>query len=348
MESNSSLTSSMYETFSKGRDLIDSSILPSMMVVTLALGVILQALGACMNGINVVVFFRLGLKDSVGLSFFVLSMSDFVYMLCNVIGTNVCLLVSMFYSGMPWANDFGTFGNFFIWYIVVFKDYTLTVSAFIALARCCLVALPFHFKSVFTLYRTCISLVAIFLFMVLIHIPMLFTQGLELVFDSRTNGTRLVTWQGPYRKDTLAFHDLVIRNIVPYFCIIVIAFCLIILSAKLITASKFRKGLSKNHKTSAKSSERDLSSRDVRVIKAVCFISGSYFLGFLPTAMQSFFRAIFPEFNIGKTYTTSFYLVLFIAITVSHFNSAINIVFYWMFNTKFREQLTQMLTQVFG
>ncbi|KAK0054424.1 neuromedin-U receptor 1 [Biomphalaria pfeifferi] len=323
------------------KDLVPSNIVPTIATVTIALGFVLQMLGAATNYISIVVFCRAGLRDSVSLSFFVLSLSDFVYMLSNGLGSNLCQLVGMADPGNLVAKDFGVFGNFFIWYIVVFKDYTLTVSAFIAVARCCLVSLPLQFRSVFTLYRTSVSLLVIFIIMVVIHMPMLFTQGLEFSFDLRTNTTRLVSWQGASRKETLAFHDLVVRNIVPYSCIIIIALCLIILTSKLFSASKFRKSLTKVHTDTCKEkfAEGELSSRDIRVIKAVCFISGSYFIGFLPTAMQSIFRVIFPEFNLGKTYSNSFVLLLCFAVIITYFNSTINIVFYWTYNTKYREQL---------
>ncbi|KAH9514876.1 hypothetical protein Btru_021212 [Bulinus truncatus] len=340
---NAIFTSSSQTSIDKRVDFIDASVVPTIAVLTLASGFVIQMLGAVTNYINMVVFCKVGLKDTVSLSFFFLSLSDFLYMLFNGLGNNGCQLINIANPRKPWAKDFGTFGNYFIWYSVVFKDYTLTVSAFIAVARCCLVAWPFHFKSAFTLYRTCVSLVGIFLVTVVIHMPMYFTQGLELVFDALTNGTRLVSWQNSERKNTLVFHDMMVRNIVPYSCIILLAVSLIILTTTLVSASRFRKGLTtRAHQPlsrNIKSPERDLSTRDVRVIKAVCFISGSYLVGFIPTALQSFFRLIFPEFNLGKTYSNTFILVLAIAVTTAHLNSAINIVFYWSFNTKYRERL---------
>ncbi|XP_059147902.1 melatonin receptor type 1A-A-like [Physella acuta] len=314
-------------------DLIDYETSRVAFLLVVPLGFVVQLLGAVTNGINVVVFFKVGLKDVVSVSFFALSLSDLFFTIISSILTEGNIILYIIYYRTLWSRDVKLLGDFVIWYSVIFKDSTLLFTTYIAIARCCLVTFPLQFKTTFTLRRTYYALSGIFIGNLFLHLPILFTQGLMWAFDLKTNTTRLVLWETPDVKTTLAFHDLVNRNVIPYVCYSVIFICLIVLYSKLVSATKFRQRLRND---AAKTSSK-LSPRDVRVVKAVFFVSLFYLVCFVPVAVLAFFHFLFPEFSYGKLYNNTYNFVFALSTFISPLNSTFNIAFYLKYNTKFRE-----------
>lgn len=331
-------------------DPISGATLKSLNYFYYPVGLAMTMFGTATNVINIVVYLRVGLKDIVSFSFFVLSVSDFCF---SFLMGFICFggyVMALAYPAEPWTLDIFPFVIYFTWYAIIFKDTTVVITAYIAIARCCLVAMPLRFKSIFTRFRTYVSLVTITVVVIILHVPINFTQGLAWVVDPRTNQTRVVLWVTDARVSTLAYHDMVNRNVIPYTSLAVIIISLVVMTSKLIAASNFRHSLSNpkhddvDETTNEKSgnntkSNSKLSARDVRVVKSVCSVAALYVVCILPAVMQSFARLLVPEFNFGRRYTNMYNLVLVVTSTISNINSAVNMFLYYVYNTRFREAL---------
>ncbi|KAH9514871.1 hypothetical protein Btru_021198 [Bulinus truncatus] len=304
------------------------------------------------NVANLVAFHKMGLKDVVNFSFFILALSDFSFSVLTAFVIYGGFVMLLAFPGELWATDIYPFAICFMFYSVVFKDTTVVITAYIAVARCCLVALPLQFKSIFTSGRNRGILVAIVILVTLLHLPLFFTQGVAWRLDPRTNTTRVYMWMLDSRQYTLEYNDIVNKNIVPNTSLAVIIISLVIMSIKLSAASKFRNTLtSKGHDQENILRESDnvkkrfaltsghLSKKDVRVVKAVCSVAGLYVFSTLPLVFQSLARLIVLDFNFGKRLNNTYNLVLVFTSIVGNFNSAFNFFLYYKYNSKFRNIL---------
>ncbi|KAK0054426.1 neuromedin-U receptor 1 [Biomphalaria pfeifferi] len=306
----------------------------------------LNVIGTLTNIANLVVFFRMGLKDVVNFSFFTLAVSDMLFSVAMAFVVYGGLVLTLAFPRELWAYDLVPFSFNFIFYTVIFKDTTVVITAYIAVARCCLVALPLQFKSIFTSGRTRGVLVTIVVVVTILHLPLYFTQGVAWAFDARTNTTRIYFWQVDARRYTLEYNDIVVKNIIPNTCIAIIIISLVVMSIKLSAASKSRKMMSNNANKQEehdlekkKSSSHQLSPKDIRVVKAVCSVAALYVFSTLPLVLQSIARLVIPEFNFGKSLKNTYNFVMVFSTTVGNFNSAFNFFLYFKYNTKFRHIL---------
>ena len=126
--------------------------------------------GLLSNATNVVVFLKVGVKDSVSTLLLALSISDFIFL-------------SLF-SPTILKYSFTNFGSFRIsaldvmhylcyWPAFTFYDNSAYISVFLGVTRCACVAMPLRFKSVFTVKRTIAVVLILFCLDVLFHLPML-------------------------------------------------------------------------------------------------------------------------------------------------------------------------------
>ncbi|XP_059139913.1 uncharacterized protein LOC131928033 [Physella acuta] len=341
-------TNRVASSVSNPGDLLDFETLRTTFIIVAPLGFVVHFLGAITNGINMFVFRKLGLKDVVTLSFFVLSLSDFIYTLTNISG-NIPQMVYVANLQRVWSKDFHNIALYTAAYSVIFKDTTLLVMTYINVTRCCLVTMPLRFKTTFTLERTRLALKVLTGVSLLIHLPLLYAQSLAWMPDPATNTTRLAAVDNAGAGEILAFHDLVNRNVIYYLCHVIIAVCLVVLSLALASATRRRQRITNRNITSLTqdSSGADsipkLSAKDIRVIKAVLSVTLLYAVCFLPIAARALCRMLFPEFNAGKRYSNTYNFVYILSAFGSSINTAFNIFLYYLNNTRFRDVVLQVL-----
>ncbi|XP_059164790.1 uncharacterized protein LOC131947562 [Physella acuta] len=237
-----------------------------LLVVPLAF--IVKFLGAVNNGINAIVFFKIGLVDVLFVSVFALSLSDLFFTIISSILTDSNIILYIIYHKTLWSRDL------VIWYTISFKDSTFLFVTYITIPHCCLVTFPLQFKTTFTFRRTYDALSGISIANLFLHLPILCTQGLMLAFDLETNTTQLVFCESPDVKTTLAFHNLV--N--PYVCYPLIFICFTFFTTQLVSTSKLRQRL----KNVATKTPSKLNTLDVRIVKAVLVISLFYHVSCVP------------------------------------------------------------------
>ena len=155
--------------------------------------------GLLSNIVNIIVFFKVGVKDSDSILLLTLSMSDFMF-LCLFTPTILRTGFSRF--GTYQLNILTVIHYPVFWPTSTFYSYSVLISVFLGVTRCACVAMPLRFKSVFTVKRTVAALLILFCIDVLLHLPMLTVFRLGWVQDPSTNTTSL-----SLVRDSATMHD---------------------------------------------------------------------------------------------------------------------------------------------
>ncbi|KAK3755886.1 hypothetical protein RRG08_056154 [Elysia crispata] len=120
------------------------------LIFKLVLNPILGILGISANGINLAVFYKMGLSDGVTQNFFILSISDCLVAATALVNSASYILQTTVFSGSGVAE---LHANVVYWTSVVAvifpQKVSLVTTVVIAVVRCCCVAMPLQVKPQF-------------------------------------------------------------------------------------------------------------------------------------------------------------------------------------------------------
>ncbi|XP_005108562.1 neuropeptide FF receptor 2-like [Aplysia californica] len=315
-------------------------------VVQFVLGVF--CIGA--NIINMTVFIKIGLEDSITVAFFALAISDLMFVGFYLAVSVLAMLHNVF--KLRQYVQFNSLGFLLVWYSYAFFDASVLITVFLAVQKCACVAIPLLFKKVFTKSRSVVVVVVIYVGTFTWYMPLLSQQGMRDRFDPRTNTTTLIYKFPPHIKLMLQLFKSVSRSVLPGVSLSLIIISVIVLTIKLKQASKFRKasashGNKDNNKNSDASSTKQNSSsnKELRVIKAVTLVSTIFVVCYIPSIVVSCCQIIFPGLSDKGRYKNMRRLVDEINSVLTTVNSSVNIFIYFYFNTRYREQLVDLIAQ---
>ncbi|XP_012945488.1 uncharacterized protein LOC106013676 [Aplysia californica] len=220
------------------RDPVSDELRASMTIAfSLCLHTSIITTGCVTNVINAIIFLRLGLSDSISVSFFFLAISDFVILFQNLLARVFGILDS--YLGVNFGMlDIRSLGFLLTTFASVPYDITVCITLYTAVQKCCCVVFPFRFNRVFTRSRSIFINIFIYLVVVCYHIPAIASQHLRLVRNPSSNSTKLSVWFSPDRNRNVAALGL-LRNVVITTAEIVVSFCVIVFAYKLKASSQF-------------------------------------------------------------------------------------------------------------
>ena len=303
--------------------------------------------GLLSNTINIIVFVKSGIKDSVTILLLSLSVSDFCFLslMTPWLATSLILI---FAPNWNWKFDFTITAFLFYWPAFTIYDFSAYVSVFLGITRCACVALPLHFKSMFTRSRTIISVAALFISTILLRIPVLtlFSIGVKLNPLNNQSYAYLERHGAPTK---VFFNDILNRTSLPWIAFIIMVACVIIMSVKLIETAKVRQptvsaSTEKNHYQGKQNiSNHKMSAKEMRVVQSVVLVCVIFILSQLPFLLYSTARRIFPEFDDGKDFEFLFGISSLMGLTCSFLNASVNIFIYFKYHSKYRSTIRYII-----
>ncbi|CAL1539335.1 unnamed protein product, partial [Lymnaea stagnalis] len=209
------------------------------------------------NLTNIIIYLKLGLKDSISICFFVLSCTDLVCIMILIVSDTVLMLAEMFRE--RWRVDGEDLCWFTMYYYGAVYDVSQGITTFIAVQKCWCVALPFRFKDTFTTTRTFAILTGICLAIFSIHMPILASQDIVEMVDPVRNRTLFKLWTSGIRAQAYSAVGL-ISLVFTTTCQVTVVFCLVVLASGLRASSKFR-----NSSTSANPEQTSLELKNRKI-----------------------------------------------------------------------------------
>ncbi|GFR58658.1 chemosensory receptor C [Elysia marginata] len=271
-------------------------------------------------------------------------------------------VVSIFAPGSwSWKFDMRITSFLFYWPAFTFYDFSAYLSVCLGVMRCACVAMPLHFKLVFTKPRTITTVVVIFIATVLLRIPVLSVHSIGKKINPLTNQSYayLKVDKNPIK---VFINDTVNRTSLPWVAFIIMVACVVILSLKLAEASKIRQphisssGLAEPGPSTDRQVPRNqsslgntntnidkISTKEARVVQSVVLVCVIFILSQLPFLLYSSARLIYAEFDEDTHLRFLFGFCSNISLTFSFLNASVNILVYLRFNSKYRSVIQSKL-----
>lgn len=316
--------------------------------INIAFRFTISIFGMVTNSISIRAFYRSGLEDSVTIVFFSQAVFDFLHMLVAIAYALVGMVqifqidYGLEFEVSPIDVDYLiiAFGRMFIEPV-----YLLTV--FLAIQRCLCVAMPLHFKGIFTRERTYVVLACICV--LCFSLPL--AAGLQSEFVKKIipphNHTRYVMVFTPERELLRNICYILFGIIFNAGNQIVVTICVIFMAVTLAKSVRFRKQTSTNTKSDKSESKGgDFKSttnfnvlkdtKEFHVVMQVTLVCVVFLMSNIPRTLVGFSSPVEPEFDIFGQYHFSFLLSFYGMVAFEHLGSSVNFFIYYKYNSKFR------------
>lgn len=304
--------------------------------------VALDVLGVLTNIINIAIFSKVGFADSVSVALFGLAISDLGYLSLVLVSQTIDVLDAA--VGLRPFEPLKNLAYQVHWWNNIFYDITICVSVFNAVQKCACVSIPLRFKKVFTRPRSRNIVVAIYSAMIIYYIPTLISPGNETTFDPALNWTRLGYYYHPRLSIAYELFHVINRILLPLVAQVIVLFCTVILSVSLRRALKIRRLISEvsSEEEHSHKDHHRTSLKELRVIHTVILVSTIFVICNLPDILITFTAMFYEEFNDQRKYENTYRMCAAIQDVFAATNSAVNIVVYLKYNTRYRCQFLKI------
>ncbi|CAL1544321.1 unnamed protein product [Lymnaea stagnalis] len=294
--------------------------------------VIILSFGVLSNLANATVFLLLGLRDSFGITFFVLTLADLAY---AVLFLTHILLRLVAHVGLSSSAPLVPVAYLMSQYASTLFDISVVLTVLLAVQKCCCVSMPLKFKNVFTTSRTLFMISCISVLIVATNLPILSTQGLVTKNDYITNSSSEALWFSKDRPVVTAIHEVGNRIVLPIASVCVVCSCLFVLIPNLKRSMNFRSSFKLT-------SDPRVLRIENQVTKAVMSVSAIFVLCNLPIVARATASLVEREFNDMRRHGYMFVAVENIRQTCLNLNCALNIFAYLAFNSNYRARFMSL------
>ncbi|KAH9498968.1 Endothelin-converting enzyme 2 [Bulinus truncatus] len=296
-------------------ELVDLSVLTSFVCL----------LGTASNIVNIIVFYRQGMRSAVNISFMALSITDLLNVILNLwvsISSYPILMYSPYIpinigevSYLTGGFPHGCLTRITAW-----------ITVYMTAERCVCIRWPFKVKSWITPRRTVIAITFICIINFVSFVPQYLFQYLDWKFVPEFNESRLgiVKYKERIDLDRKSIFIFSMMMLVSFVLVIVFTILLII---QLNRVTKWRKVSQSN----------TLAGRDKTVVRTVLVLACVLIVTFTPNLITCAINFIVPGFDMTGDYSNAFFVSMSFALLFDAINSSINTVLYYMMSSSFRE-----------
>ncbi|KAI8793161.1 growth hormone secretagogue receptor type 1 [Biomphalaria glabrata] len=293
----------------------------------------LFGLGA--NVVNILVFSRQGLKNSMNLSFFVLAITDLMGLLTQL-WHNFCLnpYVSLIDAPVSFTEiQFLTAGSPNACLVRI----TGWITVYITGERCLSIALPLKIKQIVTFERTAAILICIYLVNMASLAPLYFSAYFSWKIDPTHNATIMGV---DFSSNIASILDLVFIFMVT---LALMAFsCAIILTTILIISLKQKSKWRQASTYDKDNGDKGLSSKDKKTIRMVIVVASVLIVCYTPASINSILTPLVPGYSINGDQSNSFEAGWSFAFLLHSINSSVTMLLYYNMSSKYKSTFHQI------
>lgn len=317
------------------------------------IGVILCSFGTAGNIINVVVFCKMGFKETMNISFIGLAVADIGCLITQIwLGV---LYIPPFRDLANWILPFDPADPIFrlvtaAWPHICFLRITGLVTAHATLVRCLCIAMPLKVKTLLTPRRSVAAIVSIFVAMFIMIIPVVFGSPLGWKFSPTRNRT-LIMQIGKDNVTEQVTYGL--SNVCGYTAFFVVIFCTVVLISSLRRKARWREGVTGTGSAAqngeapggSKSSTSGNVSKETKIIKLVVIISSVFIGSYFPSTVVFLAATAMPEFSAWGEYQNLFLVACAFTFNLEAINSSVNIFIYLSMSSKYKATFDAMFNR---
>ena len=308
-------------------------------VFKMVLNPVLGVAGICINVINMVVFYRMGLSDGVTQNFFILALSDGLFAMTAVansmgylfrvavrklVGYNnpLELAAQIIYQGTFYCSPFA-------------QNVSLITTVVIAVVRYCSVAMPLQVKQILPAKRQLAAI--LFLSGIATSISVYVLAPMHIVYAPH-----------PVRNYTMIFFNgqrwsvyTVFNKVLSFGGFIICIAFVVILSARLKKASKFRESSStgtSDYANTDKSFSKHSKERQrtARIVRTVVLVSVIFIVCNVPNILYYLLRMFLNGFSLRGRYSNAMKFTLMVVEIFWLLSVCLNTVIYYFCNSRYR------------
>ncbi|CAL1526951.1 unnamed protein product [Lymnaea stagnalis] len=293
---------------------------------------IICSFGTVANVVNIIVFVRQGLTDTVTITLLALSFMDFGVTI-TMLGVGMCFSPLVINAGYP--VNLSDLSYIIGWTHIAFSRVSSGMTAFVSFERCLCIAMPLKVRTIITNRRTCVVMVVITVIMTLSTAPVFYTSRMawNRVPDSNRTILSMVFTDDRDLVDNISFGINTVF-LIPVIFVATIIFT-IILAINLNRKAKWRDSVTTG-KNEEKTDKSTVSNKDRRAIKMVAIISVVYIFCYAPDIMTVFTAIIVSEFNFGRREENLLLITGTFTLLLQSVNSSVNIFIYLKMSSKFK------------
>ncbi|CAL1530680.1 unnamed protein product, partial [Lymnaea stagnalis] len=288
--------------------------------------------GIASNSINIVIFFKQGLRTTMNISFFGLAISD----LCSLISL---LFFTILLNPLVENSDIPMISReiqYLVagWPYVCFTRITSLITAFVTAERCLCITCPLKVKQIISPRRATVAVCATYVIMILFLVPEYATSYIDWKFYPPRNTTRLGLVFTSNRKSMEGLVFILNASLGALSYLLVVVFTAILIW-KLKHNSKWRE-------TTNGDRTAWTLSRDRKAVNMVLLIASVSIVCSAPSIILSVVTFFEPEFSILGFYRNIFFITWSFAFCFGALNSSVNIFLYHRMSSKFRKSFEQL------
>lgn len=290
--------------------------------------------GIASNLINIMVFCKQGLDNTVNISLFGIAISDLASLI--TLGWLItCLNPFAEKADLPFVpNEIQYLSGG--WPHLCFTRTTCCITLYITVERCLCIALPLKVKQIITPARTKCIIIFIFILMILSLTPEYSTTYFGWKFNQDLNRTVLGLLFTANREKVAGFVFL-LHAVFGLFSFLIVTGFTVALVLKLKQKSQWRK------KSMCDTSQSDaISTRDKKTVAMVVVIAVVLIVCFIPTVTLHTVVFFEPKFSIVGQYSNIFHVCWSFAFLFEAVNSSVNIFLYYNMSSNYRQTFNEL------
>ncbi|CAG5122685.1 unnamed protein product [Candidula unifasciata] len=293
-------------------------------------------LGIVANIINIIIFYKLGLQDTVNISLFAISLSD----LCSLVTlewVNINLNPFMDRADVPFEPmdiQYLTGG----WPHACFARITIWITIIVTAERFCCVAFPLNVKQLFNPRTIKITVCVVYAAMFVLLMPLYGGLYFGEKFISSRNQTRVGLM---YRDKGQHLEHLEFKL---YAIIEIATFIIIIVLTTLLVVSLKRRSAWRATLTTVGQRDNAVRIRDRRRLKLVTLVAMMVIICFSPAFVMYFATFFLPGFSLTGKYSIMFNVLWSFTFLAEAINSSVNIFIFCKMSSKFRRALRKLFS----
>ncbi|CAG5119121.1 unnamed protein product [Candidula unifasciata] len=290
-------------------------------------------LGIITNILNIIIFSKQGVRDTVNISLLGLATSD-LGSLITLFYTNISFMPAFTALDLPFV---GSDVSYIVsWCHLIFTRVSTWITAYITLERCLCVTAPLRVKNLFTPKRTVLYLIVVYVLMLACACPMFYTARPAIIFDTLKNRTLFgISFLEERNKiETIGFMT---NNTIPTLAFITVAICTAILVLTLRKKSKWRR------QATTSTAKTVVADRDSKVVKMVVLISTIFIICYFPGAAVFVYMLLDSDLRIDGVQRNLIIAIFSILFHLESINAGVNIFIYLSMSSKFRVTFMSMV-----
>ncbi|KAK6965095.1 growth hormone secretagogue receptor type 1 [Biomphalaria glabrata] len=289
--------------------------------------------GLWTNAVNIVVFSKQGLKNSMNLSFFLLAITDLLGLLTQLFH-NFCLnpYVTLIDAPVNFMEiQFLTAGSPNACLVRI----TGWITVYITGERCLSIAFPLKIKQIVTFERTAVIMFFIYIVNLAAIAPLYFGAYFTWKIQAGRNATVLGVG---YTNDIQIILDLVYIFMAT---LTLLAFLSAIVLTSILVVSLKQKSKWRQASTYDKD-QGGLSSKDKKTIRMVIVVASVLIVCYTPSSINSIVSPLVPGYTINGHQSNSFEAAWSFAFLLHSFNSSVTMVLYYRMSSKYKATFHKM------